>query len=145
MIFWNKIVIKERSIAYANIANTESLAYLYMPFMVLLKVNLAILVPYSNMVFGIISILYMFLYPIVTMKFARISQLGCTFLIGSVLISSIHEILGLEVTSAGEIILYFISIFLLSFTLNQFITNRLHKKLINSASTKNSTSFFRDG
>ena len=69
LIFYNKMVKKTNIISFAYLINSESLYFLYVPLMVLLKLFLITSLPYVHLLFGIFTLITIYFHPIVTFKF----------------------------------------------------------------------------
>lgn len=66
LIFFNKIVRKTNILSFAYLINTESILFVYIPIMILIKVFAQSILPYINLIINGIMFVTIYYHPIIT-------------------------------------------------------------------------------
>ena len=93
--------------------------------MILLKGFASTIVPYFNLIVSIIMIVTMYYHPIVTFKMESITRYATTFIIATILLSSLYSIFNLRMNTIGDLVFFIFINLILGYTLAQFMLKRI--------------------
>lgn len=108
--FWNKMGIKEDSLSYCSVVNMESLTFIYLPLMIVLRVYAYSVLPYFNIVFLVVSVILFYVFPLLSYHHSRIHTVGSASVVAMVGVMSCCQLIEAGVDSFGRVVVLVVSI-----------------------------------